>query len=187
MRIAKLKNRTSTLCVVASGILAMFLVVGCSQASPSPAAPVPTPTIAPPPTATPAPTATPIPTPTVTPQPTSVPPTATPADADAAKSSSEPTGAETLCQHIGEFKAMADDGQELKDAAEVFIKIATDPEVLALLDPEMDSAATVLITATQKYVDNPEGLTARLVAEGVTVALDAAAEKCVEAGYLDGS
>ena len=61
------------------------------------------------------------------------------------------------------------------DAAEAFTHVAGGPEAREW--------ANALIAATQKYLDNPEGMLAGwLAAYAEFLALDAAVERCEEAG-----
>ena len=61
------------------------------------------------------------------------------------------------------------------DAAEAFTHVAGGPEA--------QEWANALIAATQKYLDNPEGMRAGgRAAYAELLALDAAVERCEEAG-----
>ena len=73
----------------------------------------------------------------------------------------------------------AGDCQEVKDAAEPFVYVASGQAVSSLLDPGAQECTNVLIAATQKYLDNSEGM---LAAYTEMLALDAGVERCEEVG-----
>lgn len=164
---------TRYLIITALAVLAVLILAACGNGAveePEPTAtnvPVATPTIAP--TSTPAPTATAVPSPTPEP---------------AATATSESETVAKICGYVNDMN----DSEELVDTVEAFIEFAADPRTLALLPPDMEEKANLLVDVAKAYVETFHSgslgeQAAKAIEPGLRASLAEAVTVCADSGF----